>query len=292
MRNRDLWMADLPRRSFPDISGCVVAERREGATARFSRAGCGEAMTGTVFFMGDSHAAAYIQLLKRFTLLTGVDSVLVTTAGCPILSLQRERDGAPGCAAASAVAMAFVQGAAKPGDVLFLPSLRLPRFADQFIRFSDASVREAALGPAAEAGRAHAVEAAVAMLAPLSAKGVSILFEAPKPVFKASGFRCSDWFNRANPACADGLTIERALIEELRQPVLDAFAHIGREVAGVHVWDPLPVLCPGLRCEAVPEGRPLFFDGDHVTGLANALLTPSFTAAVSEIRGGGARAAR
>lgn len=286
MRNRNLWMADMPHRSFPDIPGCTVVQRREGLAARFSRTGCGEASVGTVFFMGDSHAAAYIQLLTRFTLLSGVDSVLVTTAGCPVLSLQQDRDSAPACAAATAAALSFVQGRAQKGDVLFLPSLRLPRFADQFVRFPDSEVIEAAMGSTAATKRSHAVTAAIAVLTPFSIAGVSVLFEAPKPIFKASGFRCSDWFNRTNPACTDGLTIERALIGDMRRPVLDAFAEISRKVPGVHVWDPLPVLCPTDRCEAVPNGQPLFFDGDHVSGLANVLLTPSFTKAVSEVLGG------
>jgi hypothetical protein len=38
----------------------------------------------------------------------------------------------------------------------------------------------------------------------------------------------------------------------------------------------LPELCPGETCHAVRDGRPLFFDGDHLSSLGNRLLVPSF----------------
>lgn len=291
MRNRDLWIADMPRRAFADLPGCTIQESRQGIAAQLRRAGCPEqaARAGTVYFMGDSHAAAYIQLLKRFTLLTGMDSTLVTTAGCPFLSLKWERDTEPACAAVIKSGTAFLEAAVKPGDLVFLPSLRLPRFDDQFVRFSDESVLDAALGASQARDRARAIDHAVTVLEPLVAKGATILFEAPKPIFRAASFRCSDWFNRSNPACSDGLTIERDLLLKLRQPVLDAFGQVAKRVPQVSVWDPLPALCPGERCSVFQEGRPLFFDGDHVSGFANIFLTPSFVAAATAALDGARR---
>jgi hypothetical protein len=52
------------------------------------------------------------------------------------------------------------------------------------------------------------------------------------------------------------------------------------KVPGVRVWDPFPVLCPGDKCNAFVEGRPLFFDADHLTAYSNSLLYPSLKAAV------------
>ena len=48
------------------------------------------------------------------------------------------------------------------------------------------------------------------------------------------------------------------------------------DVPDVSVWDPFPILCPEQTCSAYREGRPLFFDGDHVSGYGNRLLAPSF----------------
>lgn len=291
MRHRDLWSADMPRRAFADLPGCTIQQSVQGIAAHLRREGCPErgSRAGTVYFMGDSHAAAYIQLLKRFTLLTGMDSTLVTTAGCPFLSLEWERDSQPGCAAVIKVSADFLEAVVKPGDLVFLPSLRLPRFDDQFVRFSDEAVLEAALGPAQTRDRAKAIDHAVSLLAPLMAKGATVLFEAPKPIFRAASFRCSDWFNRTNPACSDGLTIDRELLLRLRQPVMDAFSQVARRTPRVSVWDPFPVLCPDERCSAFQDGKPLFFDGDHVSGFANILLTPSFAAAATAALDGGAR---
>ena len=39
-----------------------------------------------------------------------------------------------------------------------------------------------------------------------------------------------------------------------------------------------PALCPGATCAAVPNGTPLFFEGDHLDGYANELLYPPFVA--------------
>lgn len=291
MRNRDLWIADMPRRAFADMPGCTIEESREGIAARIRRSGCPERAkrAGTVYFMGDSHAAAYIQLLKRFTLLTGMDSVLVTTAGCPFISLQWERDRQPACMAVIKAGTALLEAAVQPGDLVFLSSLRLPRFEEQFVRFSDEAVLDAAVGPAQARDRVEAIDYAVGVLKPLGAKGAQILFEAPKPIFRAAGFRCSDWFNRANPACSDGLTIERDLLLKLRQPVLDAFEQVAQRVPRVSVWDPFPALCPGERCDVFQEGKPLFFDGDHVSGFANIVLTPSFAEAATAALDGRAR---
>jgi hypothetical protein len=104
------------------------------------------------------------------------------------------------------------------------------------------------------------------------------VFEAPKPLFRAPAFRCSDWFNRDNPVCAPGLSVQRAFLEEYRRPALESVRRLAARLPGATVWDPFPLLCPNAVCEAAPGGRPLFFDGDHVSGYANRLLLPSFRA--------------
>jgi hypothetical protein len=72
--------------------------------------------------------------------------------------------------------------------------------------------------------------------------------EAPKPIFRAPAFRCSDWFNRRNPICVSGLTVSRDYLLQFREPVLDA----------------------------MNRGSPLFLDRDHLSAYGNRVLYPEF----------------
>lgn len=45
---------------------------------------------------------------------------------------------------------------------------------------------------------------------------------------------------------------------------------------GVKVLDPLPYLCPNGHCRSSKDGRPLYFDDDHLSEYGNKLLVPMF----------------
>jgi hypothetical protein len=64
---------------------------------------------------------------------------------------------------------------------------------------------------------------------------------------------------------------------------MQAFAEISKRVPGVTVWDPLPPLCPGKICDAMRDGHPLYYDGDHLSGYANRLLVPEFESFVARL---------
>ncbi|MCH7863344.1 MAG: acyltransferase, partial [Proteobacteria bacterium] len=74
-----------------------------------------------------------------------------------------------------------------------------------------------------------------------------------------------------NPAC-HGLTIGREAMLERRRDVMRAMSVLAAGQRSTILWDPLPIFCPARTCEAVPGGRPLFFDGDHPSGLGNDLI--------------------
>ena len=119
---------------------------------------------------------------------------------------------------------------------------------------------------------------AEAVLDRLKAAQVHVIIDAPKVLFKAPPNRCSDWFNRMNPVCSPGLTIDRVQIERLRAPQMKLLDLLKREHPDLTVWDPLPLLCPGQTCSAFDNnGKPLFFDSNHLSGHGNRVLTPSFT---------------
>jgi hypothetical protein len=111
-------------------------------------------------------------------------------------------------------------------------------------------------------------------------RGARVILEAPTPMLASIPYWCADWFNHDNPICAQGLTISRSLLEDLRAPILAAYMQIQHAVPSVQAWDPMPTLCPGSECHAYLDGKPILFDGDHLSYFANMLLLPSFTALV------------
>tara|TARA_Y100001951_G_scaffold28503_1_gene22269 strand:+ start:16283 stop:18361 length:2079 start_codon:yes stop_codon:yes gene_type:complete len=244
--------------------------------------GCQEPLapaSTTLYVIGDSHALAYEGLFKQYAMQTGRTIYAYNNGGCPFISLQPWRDiDNPACLQHTEAALRDLRRRIKPGDILFLPSLRMPRLADQWGVFPDAKVEEQMFSSRAIAGRQRAQAAAVDTLREFVARDVHVVLEGPKPLFKAPPFRCADWFNRHNPICQPGFNINRDELQRYREPVLRAFAGIVRELPAVAIWDPFPLLCPQRQCSAWHDTRPLFLDGDHLSGFGNQLLLPHFMA--------------
>ncbi len=45
---------------------------------------------------------------------------------------------------------------------------------------------------------------------------------------------------------------------------------------GVKILDPLPYLCHDGRCWGSKDGRPIYYDDDHLSEYGNKLLVPMF----------------
>ena len=112
-------------------------------------------------------------------------------------------------------------------------------------------------------------------------RGIRIILEAPKPVYRYAPFRCADWFNKGNPHCQVA-PVTAGEAQAHRAPVLALYSRLRVLTPAIEVWDPFPLLCPTQVCEAVPNGHPIVSDGDHLTGYANDLLTPSFERALRQ----------
>jgi len=60
----------------------------------------------------------------------------------------------------------------------------------------------------------------------------------------------------------------------------NAFIHEVQDLAGqqcgAHVLDPIPYLCDDQQCSASRNGRPLYYDDDHLSEFGNRLLVPMF----------------
>jgi peptidoglycan/LPS O-acetylase OafA/YrhL len=255
------------------------------SVAIWKTSGCTTPMPAAprLFVIGDSHAEAYSTMLALYAADTGAEVYKYANGGCPFVSLQLEREGYCKPFADAAVADALKR--MRAGDVLFLPSLRLNRLTDQDAQKNEALAWQGTIGASAVAMRKRAVDEAVATLAPFAALGVRIVLEAPKPLLRVPPFRCTDWFNEHNPVCAPGLTIARADVERFRAPVLQAFDEIAHRVPNVSVFDPLPLLCDGGTCSAGRDGRPLFYDGDHISGYANRMMAPAFERWIGRLDG-------
>ena len=281
----ELWYPKGPA-AHPDYPGCTAEPEYhdvEGGTLMiYQPRGCIQPRLlrpVSLFVIGDSHAIAYEGLLKQYAITQSVRVYAYNNGGCPFISFQpwRDLDNAA-CRHYSDAALRDIKNRMRPGDVLFLPSLRMARLSDQWAYFGEASARAQMLSPEADLGRQRSVAWAVPVLKEFAQQGMHILFEAPKPVFFAPPFRCADWFSKHNPICAAGFEVPRLLLASFRAPVLDALQSVARQVPDVSIWDPFPVLCPDAVCRAWPQGQPsLFLDGDHLSGWGNQYLLPYFT---------------
>ncbi|MBN2005479.1 MAG: acyltransferase [Anaerolineae bacterium] len=229
-----------------------------------------------LFAIGDSHTAAYKTMLKEVSSQLGIEVYSYEYGGCPIVNLLAPMKQTEECQAFYDSTLAEVKRMAQPNDIIFFASLRMPELADQFEVVDEAAVIAKFNGEEAAEKRQVALEEADRLLASFDALGVHILIDAPKPVTKSPPYRCSDWFNRMNPICSPGFSVDRELLLELRQPVMDSLKTLEGSHPDLSVWDPFPVLCKSEICSAYDDGKPLFFDGDHLSAYGNRVLIPSF----------------
>ena len=131
--------------------------------------------------------------------------------------------------------------------------------------------------------RALALEQASEIIQEFENQGMYVLIDAPKPIFRSPPFRCSDWFNEMNPICKHGFTISRDFLLEYRKPVMNSLEILKKWHTRLIVWDPFFILCPNVKCSAFQGNKPLFFDGDHLSGYGNKILFPSFVDQLSNI---------
>lgn len=229
-----------------------------------------------LFVVGDSHTAAYRTLLNIVRLKLGIKVVEYELGGCGVVTLIGPDP--VNCAERREAHLKAIEAQAKPGDIVFLASLRMPELDGHAWSRGEATVFNEVLSELTPQKYESARVSAEAILTRLEAAQVVVLIDAPKPLFKAPPNRCSDWFNRMNPVCAAGMTMDRAQLERLRAPQMKLLASLKHEHPALVVWDPLPLLCPGHTCSAFDDdGKPLFFDSNHLSGHGNRVLAPSFT---------------
>lgn len=67
-----------------------------------------------------------------------------------------------------------------------------------------------------------------------------------------------------------------------RHAVTLAAQEEARRRCGVHILDPLPYFCSDGRCWGDRDGRPLYFDDDHLSEYGNRLLVPLFSTLIQQ----------
>jgi peptidoglycan/LPS O-acetylase OafA/YrhL len=242
----------------------------------FSRLNCQQKISqNQLFVVGDSHAKAYQPMIQKFSMETVTDTVVYTKPGCPYLDLLTPLNR-PNCQQFYQYLTADILKNARQGDILFLPSLRLRRFGEQWKSIPAETAISAMSGTEALKQREDATTEAISLLKPFAARGLKVVLEAPKPIFKSPNFRCSDWFNRLNPICERGLEVPKEMLLNHRLPVMTSIQKISQEVDSISTWDPFPVLCPGDSCQANQDRKPLFSDGDHLSDYGNMFVYASF----------------
>lgn len=274
------------RRCEPVVERGPLGPASDGLT-RFVPAGCATQDARRLFVIGDSHATAYLPLLEQLSAEQGRTVDVVQVPGCAYLDLMAPMTPAADarCHAAAQAALRHVLAQGRPGDVVFLPSLRLPRLihlGGQRRSLVDGDVY--ARTPQERAATAVAAADAPRWIVPLTAAGLRVVIELPKPLLRAHPFMCVDAFNRGNPLCRDGLVEAVADQERLRAPVVQALQRLRDADPGVQLWDPFLHLCAEGRCPAMRDGRPLFFDADHLSPYGNLVLLPALRAGLSELR--------
>lgn len=230
---------------------------------------------GRLFVIGDSHARTFEGSLRRYAAEAGIPVRVYWRYYCDVPSLSVPASGKPWCAAFYREAFDELEREMRPGDTLLMVSLHPPRIDRQY--------RDLPYNQRVRAGRerpaAHAE--AETLLGRLARTGATLVIEAPGPLFRTSPFRCSDWFNRHNPACAEGFAIDRAEMLALRRPALEAMNRLAGTVPNLSIWDPFPILCPGDPCTPYRGRYSLYADSDHLSALGHEILYPHFRRAVA-----------
>lgn len=232
-----------------------------------------------LFVLGDSHASAYDRLFDSLVRLTGIEIRRYTSAGCDVPGINRPtREYRPECQELLARFVEDVSASGKSGDAVFLPGMRVPRLSEQYADMAPAPK----LDLSSNRGQRRVAERELLDLLPqFTEKGIKVVLELPLPVFASPPYRCADRFNRMNPVCDGGFSVDRAFMEKYRSETVATIKSIASRAENVSVWDPLRVLCSPVACNAFDGDKPLFFDGDHLSGYGNELLVPSFLRHIS-----------
>ena len=239
----------------------------------------------TIYVIGDSHAGAYGTMLQMLMNNHGVRVKVFFKAGCGLGNLLYPvitEDG--GCYMQLPEYFTNMEKAIKPGDIVFFASLRMKRLGSQWGVFDEKEAVAAPENPEDSLKRHAALAETIMVLDRLRDKSIHVVMDAPKPIFQSPPFRCSDWFNKENPGCRGGFLLDRQSLLLRREPAMQSLHVLKSMFPALKVWDPFPILCGSDQCSAFDDnGKPVFFDGDHLSAYGNRKLYSSFEVLVLQL---------
>ena len=229
----------------------------------------------TIFVVGNSHALAYGPLLQQVHQLNGWNTRIFPLGICAVGSIMRPAEQSDQCKSNIDSVLTSILSEAKPNDIVWFASLRMYRYIEQ------GSIEPQDLSQFIGSNRyreelSKGFNEIELLMSSLIANDLRILVDRPKPLFKAHPFRCSDWFNRSNPVCSAGLSLQKTEFLRDALGVNLAIDRLKSDFPSLIVWDPSQILCGSDQCEAMDGSNPLFFDADHLSRYGNLILLPSF----------------
>jgi len=235
----------------------------------------------TVFVIGNSHASAYAPLLQIVHEKMGMNTRIINMGQCVIGQVIAAAPVTTEYTKEKDRVVRLLDTESKPGDIVLLASLRLQRFVDQWGRL-EPQPEEIIFGSRGKRERREGLREIKKLVPELERRGLSIVIDAPKPVLTIPPFRCVDWYTIKNPVCTGGRRVKREVIERLRSPAMVQLDWLDKRYSNVDIWDPLDRLCNEEYCEADLKGRPLFFDGDHLSNYGSRLLAEDFMVGIKK----------
>lgn len=276
VQSPNLWEAN---EKFDQPDCHLVESVREDSSVVVTREGpCSQNnKTQRIYVVGDSHVGSYTAMLKRLAFDAGYEIHFISKAGCPTIVF--DTGYSPECTNHNTAIMKRIAEEGRSNDILFLPALRLNRLSDRLHVLN--TVTAGSITPTAFD---KAKVAAISDIRPVADKKIHIILEGPKPLFRASAFRCNDWFNK-NSAHCKGLDVPRAELIEYRKDVMNLFEQISTIEPLATIWDPFPILCPtGILCSAFSDNKPLFYDSDHLSSHGSLQLLDSFSGFIQSLK--------
>jgi len=239
----------------------------------------------TLFVIGDSHAGAYGKMFKMLEEKTGIKVKVYSKGGCGILNLRSPGlvgDGS--CKQNLSNWLSEIEKEIKDTDILFFSSLKMPRMSDHNSLFADDIQTVLAENTTIQAMelRKEALQESLLVLKRFNKVTNNIIIDAPKPVFPYQTARCADWYSKNNSICANGPFNRRDHVDALSQLASKQIASIQNQFPQVRWWHTIDDLCDERICNVYHRGKPLYIDGDHLSGYGNEYLYPSFASLIAQ----------
>jgi peptidoglycan/LPS O-acetylase OafA/YrhL len=239
-----------------------------------------------IFAIGDSHAGAYSTMLQKLADDHGVEIINMSAERCGIANLLNPKiTKGKRCAEVFDNYLKEIKASASAGDIVFFASLRMDTLCNQWENSPKKYEANSQKNEIWLQNHQAAERETAEIIKLLGEMQLHVIIDAPKPVFASPPFRCSDWFNAFNPVCAAGFTVDRNFLLDHRRDVMKSLERLSDNFFNLTVWDPFPVLCSTEICSAFDDrnNKPLFFDGDHLSGYGNTVLYPSFELVIQQI---------